>query len=193
MVDNKQRTGDVIHLRGDSNAYCIIGDEPILIDTGDPSSREQIFSALDPYYRPDQIRHVIFTHLHYDHVANWENFTNATFYAHPLEIEAFQSDPYGTVLEPHIAHSLKRCEMHDITRTSAFHGFLEVLHTPGHTMGSIIIAYPDKHILFTGDTLFRRGLVGRTDLPTSRPDKLSASLDIIASYKKYDILPGHDY
>ena len=51
---------------------------------------------------------------------------------------------------------------------------LTVLHTPGHTPGSICL-YNDE-MMFTGDTLFADGLIGRTDLSYSSPRKMQQSL-----------------
>jgi len=50
---------------------------------------------------------------------------------------------------------------------------------------------PKEKILFSGDTIFHRGTIGRTDLPTSLPKEMDKSLKKLAKYK-YDILcPGH--
>lgn len=67
---------------------------------------------------------------------------------------------------------------------------LKVMHTPGHTPGSICL-YNDK-IMFTGDTLFADGIIGRTDFSYSDPKKMQQSLQKIkklsGSRKMY---PGH--
>ncbi|MDD3627956.1 MAG: MBL fold metallo-hydrolase, partial [bacterium] len=60
---------------------------------------------------------------------------------------------------------------------------LEILHTPGHTRGSISVLM--NEILFSGDLLFNEG-VGRTDLPTGNWDDLEKSLK-----EKIYTLPGH--
>lgn len=69
---------------------------------------------------------------------------------------------------------------------------LEVLHTPGHTPGSMCL-YTDGHI-FTGDTLFV-GAVGRTDLPGGSAKQLLASIQkkIYTLLGDTIIWPGHDY
>lgn len=59
---------------------------------------------------------------------------------------------------------------------------LRVIHTPGHTPGSICL-YNDG-VMFTGDTLFADGAIGRTDLSYSNKKKMSQSL------KKIRELPG---
>ena len=69
---------------------------------------------------------------------------------------------------------------------------LTVLHTPGHTPGSICL-YTDGHI-FTGDTLFV-GAVGRTDLPGGSHQQLIDSIHekIYALPAPTIVWPGHDY
>jgi glyoxylase-like metal-dependent hydrolase (beta-lactamase superfamily II) len=68
---------------------------------------------------------------------------------------------------------------------------LEVLHTPGHTEGSVCLIAPDDGILFSGDTLFAGGW-GRVDLPGGSPEQMAAS---IARLGRLDpgtqVLPGH--
>jgi glyoxylase-like metal-dependent hydrolase (beta-lactamase superfamily II) len=68
---------------------------------------------------------------------------------------------------------------------------LSVLHTPGHTEGSVCLYAPDEGQLFSGDTLFAGGW-GRVDLPGGDPEAMVESLarlggleDVVA------VLPGH--
>ena len=65
-----------------------------------------------------------------------------------------------------------------------------VLHTPGHTPGSVTLAIGDN--LFTGDTLFC-GSCGRTDFPGSSPKDMMVSLCCLAVIEgNYNVYPGHD-
>jgi len=66
---------------------------------------------------------------------------------------------------------------------------LEVIHTPGHTPGSISLRMGKK--IFTGDTLFKNG-VGRTDLAGGNQRELLNSLKLLMSFDDTsEILPGH--
>jgi hydroxyacylglutathione hydrolase len=68
---------------------------------------------------------------------------------------------------------------------------LEVLHTPGHTEGSVCLVSHAEGILFTGDTLFPGGW-GRVDLPGGDPDAMVASLARLATLPDgLRVLPGH--
>lgn len=66
---------------------------------------------------------------------------------------------------------------------------LTVLHTPGHTQGSV--CYQTGNMLFTGDTLFHDGF-GRTDLPGGSMAQLRQSLErLLPMVQKMTIYPGH--
>jgi glyoxylase-like metal-dependent hydrolase (beta-lactamase superfamily II) len=68
---------------------------------------------------------------------------------------------------------------------------LDVLHTPGHTEGSVCLVDRGSGILFSGDTLFTGGW-GRVDLPGGDPDAMMASLARLATLPDgLRVLPGH--
>lgn len=69
---------------------------------------------------------------------------------------------------------------------------LTVLHTPGHTPGSICLYEKSSGVLLTGDTVFADGGVGRTDHSYSSHKSLLVSLHTILSYpKETRLMPGH--
>ena len=68
---------------------------------------------------------------------------------------------------------------------------LHVIHTPGHTPGSICLHAPDDATLFSGDTLFA-GSIGRTDFPGGDPDAILRSLGRLAALpEETAVHPGH--
>ncbi len=68
---------------------------------------------------------------------------------------------------------------------------LEVLHTPGHTEGSVCLLAADERLLLTGDTLFA-GSWGRTDLPGGDEDQMVDSLSRLSTMADdLRVLPGH--
>jgi glyoxylase-like metal-dependent hydrolase (beta-lactamase superfamily II) len=68
---------------------------------------------------------------------------------------------------------------------------MEVLHTPGHTEGSVCLQSTEDRILFTGDTLFAGGW-GRVDLPGASQEQMIASLSRLASLDPgLTVLAGH--
>jgi glyoxylase-like metal-dependent hydrolase (beta-lactamase superfamily II) len=70
---------------------------------------------------------------------------------------------------------------------------LEVIKVPGHTRGSIALWHEHTKTLFTGDTIFSMDAYGRTDLPTSVPEKMKDSLKKLDKYKYKVLAPGHGY
>jgi hydroxyacylglutathione hydrolase len=68
-------------------------------------------------------------------------------------------------------------------------GSLTIIHTPGHTAGSISIL-ASNGVLFSGDTVFADA-VGRFDLPTGNKEKLQQSLRLLSIKKFLHLYPGH--
>ena len=66
----------------------------------------------------------------------------------------------------------------------------QVIHTPGHSPGSISLYWPEQKALFTGDVIFREGL-GRTDLPGGDGNTLKKSIQRLAELEVERLLPGH--
>jgi glyoxylase-like metal-dependent hydrolase (beta-lactamase superfamily II) len=181
----------IFKIKGNSNIYLIKENKNILIDTGSPLDKRLVEKEINELCGCENIHIVIFTHLHYDHVANWNLFSNAIFYASRVELQDYIKDANKSVLKEDIAQSLK--EMPNLNPIENRLESLKIIPTPGHTQGSISIMHQKKKVLFTGDTYFGPGLYGRVDLPTSNPNAMADSLNIINRLKDLIICPGHDY
>jgi glyoxylase-like metal-dependent hydrolase (beta-lactamase superfamily II) len=172
----------IYKISADSNVY-LIEELAMVIDTGDPLNREIVRQGISAVMPLSEIKRVVFTHMHYDHIGNNSLFENAVFYASKESIEDYNSDPMGTVLKDiKIIKPLIIIDQIDAD--------IRVISCPGHTRGSIVVFYKD--VLFSGDTLFNRGH-GRTDLPTSEPDKIEKSLRCLELIEYKRLCPGHDY
>jgi hydroxyacylglutathione hydrolase len=68
----------------------------------------------------------------------------------------------------------------------------EVIHTPGHTQGSVCLHFAPLKLLVAGDTLFA-GSIGRTDLPGGNFDQIIDSIHsrLLALRDETEVLPGH--
>jgi|APSaa5957512535_1039671.scaffolds.fasta_scaffold61884_1 hydroxyacylglutathione hydrolase len=151
-----------------SYVYLIqLENKNILIDTSSPENSEELISHLHELnLSPTIINIVILTHHHWDHTGGIDLFPNAKFYASPKDFgENF-----------HDIHTLKIPE-------------LKIINTPGHSKGGICILHKD--ILFSGDTLFHQGTIGRTDLPGGSMSEMKRSLEKISKLKFKTLLPGH--
>jgi hydroxyacylglutathione hydrolase len=67
-----------------------------------------------------------------------------------------------------------------------------ILHTPGHTEGSVCLYFPAEKLLIAGDTLFARS-IGRTDLPGGSFEKIMRSLHdrVLTLPDETVVIPGH--
>jgi glyoxylase-like metal-dependent hydrolase (beta-lactamase superfamily II) len=172
----------------DSNVYFLDFDEKIVIDTGRRMNRNILEQFLGKVVDFEKIEKIVFTHMHFDHVGNFDLFPNAAFFASREEIGCFEKDPAAATLNEDIVEKLKAARI-KLSVLEKLKG-LEIIHTPGHTIGSICLWYAAERVLFSGDTIFKDG-PGRTDLPTSAPGKLQASLNKLVSYNFKILCPGH--
>jgi len=193
MAELIKITDELYEIRGEASVY-VFKDKKIVIGTGFPFEREEIKKKFQEIMDPEEIKTVVFTHLHMDHCGNFGLFKNARLYASRKEIEDFDKDPLGTVLDKQTAKDLKTVKLFPIEEAGEDSGLgdFTIIETPGHTRGSISLLYKNK-ILFSGDTLFRHGYVGRTDLPTSVPEKLAESVSKLKKLKIEIFCPGHNY
>lgn len=187
MIQSRSLSNDVIEFSGgiqpSSNIY-IIRSRNVLVDLGSSQNSKEAINELKKYVSPENIKVVIFTHLHADHTGNSSYFKNAKFYASKDEIESLK-------LSLNFA-DLKLLRKINLNELKGKISGLKVIKSPGHTAGSICLWKEDDRILFTGDTLFRTGAIGRTDLPTSLPKKMKGTLFKLAKFDYIEIAPGHN-
>lgn len=173
-----------------SNTYIIMNHEIILIDLGINSQKELLKKELEKIINLDDVKKVIFTHLHYDHCSNFDLFKNAKFYASEKEIELFNKNSNKTVLNEEIANNLKKINLEKLNHKILN---LKIINTPGHTLGSICLFLKEEKILFSGDTIFNNGYIGRTDLPTSCNMEMEKTLKNLKKVNYKILCSGHDY
>ncbi|MGH2352143.1 MAG: MBL fold metallo-hydrolase [Chloroflexota bacterium] len=138
---------------------------------------------------------IVATHQHWDHVADagpLAEETGAPIAAHRLEVGAMAS-PAHSLMFPDLqlppARVSRELYEGDTVTLGAF--AFRVLHTPGHTPGSICLHLQEHALLFSGDTLFA-GSYGRYDLPGGDGRLLRDSLTRLASLPpETRVLPGH--
>ena len=175
----------------------VIGDEgtcdAVVIDPGDDI--DEVLALVRKHGL--QVKQIVITHAHIDHVGGAMKLRSATGapillnqndYALLKMLDAQAAwigvPPPGSV---QIDQSL---DQSDTVKTGGLTA--EVLHTPGHTEGSICLYYPAQKKLIAGDTLFA-GSIGRTDLPGGSFDKIIHSLHekVLALPDETVVLPGH--
>ncbi|MEK6949646.1 MAG: MBL fold metallo-hydrolase [Nanoarchaeota archaeon] len=129
------------------------------------------------------VKHILITHSHYDHmqqVLDIFNATNAMVYAHKDDSEEIKNKGIEKI------KTIDEGDEINIGRVK-----IKVLHTPGHTPGSVCYLVDKK--LITGDTLFVEN-IGRTDLPGGNQRIMAESLKRLKKLdEKIEVYPGHDY
>ena len=161
--------------------------------------------VIDPGYDPERIlaylqkeglslRGILLTHGHFDHVGAVHELVEKTgcqlWLCHPDC--TMPHTPQFPQLLPLEEDKLPNASFYEDGDTVQLAGLtFRVLHTPGHSQGSVCLEVED--VIFTGDTLFA-GTCGRTDLPGSDPRAILRSLSRLRNLP-YDrtVYPGHGY
>lgn len=163
-----------------TNSYIVYDENEKVAYLIDPEDDAKMF--LDKIESLSlQLKGIILTHHHYDHRGAAEGVIKATgckLYIHELEKNSMPMCPDSLLKEKN--------------KIIIGSNQLVVLHTPGHTRGSICLYCEDEKIAFTGDTIFNVDL-GRTDLEDGSPKQMSESIKNIISKWNDEIIiyPGH--
>jgi glyoxylase-like metal-dependent hydrolase (beta-lactamase superfamily II) len=175
----------------------VIGDEEsrdaVVIDPGDEI--EQVLELVRKHNL--KVKQIVITHAHIDHVGGAMKLRAATGapillnqndYA-LLKMLDVQAAWLGMAApgKVEIDHSLGQA---DVVKTGPLSA--QVLHTPGHTEGSICLYFPAESKLIAGDTLFA-GSIGRTDLPGGSFEKILRSIHdrVLVLPDDTVVVPGH--
>jgi glyoxylase-like metal-dependent hydrolase (beta-lactamase superfamily II) len=178
-----------------ANSYVYIDEtagQAFAVDCGAyvPRYRELLREAGIP-----SLTYILLTHGHFDHVreaAALRGACGGALCIHAADEECL-SDPYKSLNALMDGGRQFTCRADRLLRAGDRLPFadaeISVLHTPGHTPGSVCFLY--KNMLFSGDTLFCMG-VGRTDLPGGDTKTLLSSLASLRALEgEYEICPGH--
>ena len=174
-----------VHLLADARTR-----EAIAIDTAIPSLD---WIADELRERDWTLRLVVTTHGHWDHFgenASVAEHTGAPIAVHPLDA-ARLTDPQPLWAPFEIPPCVPAVDLAEGGEVRFGEIRLTVLHTPGHTEGSVCLWSADEGLLFSGDTLFAAGW-GRTDLPGGSDEQLVESLIRLSTLEdSVRVLPGH--
>lgn len=175
----------------------ILGDETsreaIVVDPGDDISR--IVSTLEKHRLT--VKQIIVTHAHIDHIAGAERLKQLTgapvlYNQSDLPLVRMMDVQAGWlgIPTPEVAPPDASLEDGQIISITGLTG--SILHTPGHTEGSVCLYLPEQSLLLAGDTLFA-GSVGRTDLPGGDSKKLIQSIhdSLLILPDEVTVIPGH--
>lgn len=176
-----------------TNCYLIVNEETketLIVDPGGSASK--IAGAVKQKdLKPVAI---LLTHAHNDHFGAVENLKKR--YEIPMYIGELETklladgtlnNPFGDSVGLVPDHTVKDGQILELAGLK-----MRVIHTPGHTSGSVCYYFEEEKILVAGDTLFFQSY-GRTDLATGSDEAMFRTLEMLLTELPEDVqvLPGH--
>ncbi len=142
---------------------------------------------------------ILLTHGHFDHVWGVSRLLESfpvPVYMHPADKDIMSQITGGFRGMENSFQFLRRRfateDLHDAQKLDLSGAGWTVLHTPGHSPGSVCFYAPEENLLLSGDTLFA-GSIGRTDLSGGDYDALMHSIreKLLVLPGETDVIPGH--
>jgi glyoxylase-like metal-dependent hydrolase (beta-lactamase superfamily II) len=177
----------------DSSVYLVNGK--VLIDAG--MNSDLIIKQLEKYIKLTDLKLIILTHCHYDHTAAAAAIvekSGAEVGIHKADLEGVNDEYLSvSVLFGDRAPAVKPTIIYEEgDKIDIGNGeYLEVIHTPGHSRGSICLYEPVSKSLFSGDTVFPGGSFGRMDFEGSEPGKMIGSVEKLTKLDVKTLYSGH--
>jgi len=178
----------------DMNTYLLIKQENVIvIDPG--FNGQEILKVIEE--NQYVIKAVLLTHGHYDHIRDIDMLSQRhafDLYVHQKDVELLTNPNlnYSTAFNQSFKMNSKNhlIKIEEDTHLEILDETIRVLHTPGHTFGSVIYIY--KYHVFSGDTIFYDS-IGRTDLFSGNFNAIRRSIRKVKSAlsNQMTIYPGH--
>ncbi len=181
----------------DSNVYLLEDEDPVLVDTGTGSYADTALEEVSNIVPLDRIGRIVLTHSHYDHIGGAKAFQEATgakLYMHEAEARPLMGGDISLVVSDAVGRRLKGLEVEPLRtgqKLKLGRTTLEVLHTPGHSPGSIALYDRESASAVVGDTVFCDGGVGRWDFPGGDLAELRSSINRLRELGLKNMYPGH--
>jgi len=178
----------------DGNVYLVLDERPILVDAGMMAG--PTLKNIKKYIDPTKIEMIILTHCHHDHsgaAPAIKEATGAKILLSDKEVGCV-GDDLTTVAylfgqeapEYKVDGLLTEGMVIDLGKWK-----LDVMETPGHSQGSICLYEKSEKILFSGDTVFPDGNIGRTDMYGGDTSALVGSVERLTKLDVKTMYPGH--
>ena len=178
-----------------SNSYIIEDGVRILVDPGHHDHLRDLVELMsEDGFELRDVDWIIVTHAHVDHCGSVHEIQKK----YGVRVAMHEDERQYMQAQMRLAPRLLGLSFTPFTVDHWFKGDegpcfgdlgLKILHTPGHTPGSISIYSPDQKYLLTGDLIFEGG-VGRTDLGGDA-DLLVKSIERVSRLEAEMLLPGH--
>ncbi len=178
----------------DGNVYLVLDEKPILVDAGMMAG--PTLKNIKKFIDPAKIELIVLTHCHHDHsgaAPALKEATGARLMLSEKEVGCI-GDGLASVAylfgqqapEYKVDETLKEGMVLDIGEWK-----LEVMETPGHSTGSLCLYERTEKVLFSGDTVFPDGNIGRTDMFGGSTDELVRSIQRLTELDVKVMYPGH--
>ncbi len=178
----------------DGNVYLVMDERPILVDAGMMAG--PILKNIKKFIDPAKIEMIVLTHCHHDHSGAapvLKEATGAKLMLSEKEVGCVGDDLASVAYlfgqqapEYKVDEILKEGMVLDIGKWK-----LEVMETPGHSLGSLCLYEKSELVLFSGDTVFPDGNIGRTDMLGGNTAELVRSIERLAKLDVKTMYPGH--
>jgi len=180
----------------DSNIVVVTGKHPFIVDTGTGTHSKKVIEKIEGALEGAKPDKIVLTHMHYDHVGGASDISKhfgADVFIHEIDAPSVEGgDEVSTAADVFLSKlqkmPVKKLRHGDVISNGR--ADYAVIHTPGHTSGSICLFDDVNGVLISGDTIFVEG-VGRWDLPTGNHDDLVCSVKTLLAKKPKDLYPGH--
>ncbi|CDQ39665.1 MBL fold metallo-hydrolase [Virgibacillus salexigens] len=177
-----------------TNCYIVYQDNQALVfdPGGEPEKVKTFLSAnqLDP-------KAILLTHGHFDHIGavdTLRKFYEIDVYIHQAEADWLEdAQKNGSLMFIGETIQTQKPDQLLAPEKMTLGNFqFEIIHTPGHSPGSVTFLFHEQLMMISGDVLFYQG-IGRTDLPGGNFEELKQSIKqkIYTLDKDFDIYPGH--
>jgi len=185
----------------DSNIYVFSGKNPTIVDCGTGLMNDYVIKEINNIIKLSSIKQIIITHEHFDHCGGVKRIhelsnKNALIFCH---VDASEKIEHGESMfarmlggvMPNIPVDIKLKEGDDVNiGNSKF----QVIHTPGHSPGSMCLYDTYSKSLISGDTVFSFGSFGRYDFEGGSLSLLKSSIEKLSKFDIKNLYPGHmDY
>lgn len=183
----------------ESNVYLILAEKIAVIDTGTGFYIRNLVEGLKRYVEPKDVEYIILTHEHFDHTGGakaLKDICNARICMHEMGAEVLEkgldwSASFFGAKQPRTSVDIK---LHGGEVIDLGNVKLNVIYTPGHSKGSICLYEEKTKSLFSGDTIFAHGGIGRTDFYGGDSFQLIQSIKRLKKLDIRNLYPGHgDY
>jgi glyoxylase-like metal-dependent hydrolase (beta-lactamase superfamily II) len=181
----------------DSTIYYLDTEKPILIDTGTGFHNKTTIEKLGEIKSTEKLSKIVLTHNHADHSGGAKELMdefNVPLYAQPADAKPLKEGDGATTGAAMFGFDQPKLEINDLNDDDVVDCGdvqLTVIHTPGHSPGSITLYDPESKSIFCGDLAFMDGGVGRWDLPGGDYKTLVKSYKKVLELEIENFYPGH--